>query len=82
MFFGFGHTHVKFFSEKFEKHSAYSYANFKKNYEFINRIIFKNYPTPIAVQKKQMLNIYVLDAIQSYKGVRHSKGLPCRGQRT
>ena len=40
------------------------------------------FPVPIALQKKHTLNVYVLDMIQSYKGVRHARGLPCRGQRT
>lgn len=32
--------------------------------------------------KKTTINIFFLDFIQSYKGWRHSKGFPCRGQRT
>lgn len=40
------------------------------------------YPVPIALHKKHTLNVYLLDMIQSYKGVRHARGLPCRGQRT
>lgn len=80
--FGFGDTHVDFFSKKFEKHHRHVYSNFKKNYKFFNKKIAALYPVPIALHKKHTLNVYVLDMIQSYKGVRHSRGLPCRGQRT
>ena len=80
--YGYGDSHVDFFSKKFENHNNYYYNNFKKNYKFINNAVIYYYPKQIAIKKKQLLNIYILDAIQSYKGVRHSKGLPCRGQRT
>ncbi len=80
--YGFGETQAIFFSKKFEKHIKYNYYNFKKNYKFFNKKIYNMFPVPIALQKKHTLNVYVLDMIQSYKGVRHSRGLPCRGQRT
>jgi ribosomal protein S13 len=80
--YGFGDTHVDFFSKKFEKHPRHLYENFKKNYKFFNKKIYNMLPIPIALHKKHTLNVYVLDMIQSYKGTRHSRGLPCRGQRT
>jgi len=80
--YGFGDTQVEYFSKKFEKHTKHLYVNFKKNYKFFNKKIYKAFPMPIALQKKHTLNVYVLDMIQSYKGVRHARGLPCRGQRT
>merc|ERR1711977_664005 len=39
-------------------------------------------PNSKALKKKRLLNIYYLDLISSYRGWRHSKGLPVRGQRT
>ncbi len=80
--YGFGVSHMIYFSQKFEKHNKHLYKNFKKNYKFFNKKIYKIFPTPIALYKKHTLNVYVLDMIQSYKGVRHARGLPCRGQRT
>ncbi len=80
--YGFGLTHVTYFSQKFEKHTTHLYLNFKKNYKFFNKKIYKSYPVPIALHKKHTLNVYVLDMIQSYRGVRHARGLPSRGQRT
>lgn len=80
--YGFGASHTTYFSQKFEKHTHFLYLNFKKNYKFFNKQIQKVYPAPIALHKKHTLNVYVLDMIQSYKGTRHARGLPCRGQRT
>lgn len=34
------------------------------------------------LKKKQLFNIFVLDLINSYRGLRHAFGLPVRGQRT
>lgn len=39
-------------------------------------------PNSKSFKKKRLLNIYYLDLISSYRGWRHSKGLPVRGQRT
>lgn len=80
--YGFGNSQISFFSQKFEKHQQYLYENFKKKYKYFNKKINKMFPIPIALHKKHILNIYLLDMIHSYKGVRHARGLPCRGQRT
>jgi ribosomal protein S13 len=80
--YGFGQTHAWYFSQKFERHLKYTYLNFKKKYKFFNKKIYNIFPTSIALHKKHTLNVYVLDMIQSYKGTRHARGLPCRGQRT
>ncbi len=80
--YGFGCTHVSFFAKKFEKHTSHMYDNFKKNYKFLNRNVAARFPAPVVVHKKHTLNVYLLDMIQSYKGTRHARGLPCRGQRT
>ena len=80
--YGFGKTQVDFFTKKFEKHNHFVYDNFKKKYKFFNKKIYNSFPTPIALHKKHTLNVYVLDMIQSHKGIRHARGLPCRGQRT
>jgi len=79
---GFGDMHINFFSKKFEKHPGFFYENFHKNYKFFIKIISLKFPSPIALHKKHTLNVYVLDLIQSYRGSRHIRGLPVRGQRT
>jgi ribosomal protein S13 len=82
MLYGFGNSQVFYFSKKFEKHEHHIYLNFLKNYKFFNKKISLMFPVSIALHKKHLVNIYVLDIIQSYKGTRHARGLPCRGQRT
>ena len=39
-------------------------------------------PSNNDLKKKYTINIFMLDVINSYKGFRHSVGLPVRGQRT
>ena len=42
----------------------------------------ETYPTEGDLRKKVLLDIKRLQEIGSYRGTRHKKGLPCRGQRT
>ena len=42
----------------------------------------KKFPKLIDVETKLKLNLFLLDILQTYKGWRHIKGLPVRGQRT
>lgn len=39
-------------------------------------------PENKELKKKMVFNIFVLDLINSYRGLRHAFGLPVRGQRT
>jgi len=51
----------------------------------LNRIrehIEKNFKVEGELRQQILLNIKVLKEIGSYKGIRHSRGLPVRGQRT
>lgn len=53
--------------------------------EEINRlkeIIEKNYKIEGALRREVMMNIKRLKDISSWRGIRHTKGLPVRGQRT
>lgn len=53
--------------------------------EEVNRlreIIEKNYKVEGDLRREIMLNIKRLKELQSYRGVRHIRGLPVRGQRT
>lgn len=40
------------------------------------------FPKTLDIEIKNRLNIFYLDILQTYKGWRHIKGLPVRGQRT
>ncbi len=48
----------------------------------IYKILLSVVPNNKELKKKVVFNIFVLDLINSYKGLRHAFGLPVRGQRT
>jgi len=48
----------------------------------IYKLLYNVVPDNKEVKKKYINNIYLLDLINSYRGLRHSFGLPVRGQRT
>jgi small subunit ribosomal protein S13 len=48
----------------------------------IQKEITKNYVTEGELRKENAMNIKRLQEIGSYRGLRHKKGLPVRGQRT
>lgn len=48
----------------------------------IQREVSNNYVTEGELRKEIMLNIRRLKDIKCYRGLRHAKGLPVRGQRT
>jgi small subunit ribosomal protein S13 len=53
--------------------------------EEVNRlreIIEKNYRVEGELRREKLTNIKRLKEIGSYRGIRHAKGLPVRGQRT
>lgn len=72
------------------------YQRFEKPYNAFNNIVsdketewnkFKSilstfFPQKKELKKKYALNIFFLDFLNTYRGLRHSKGLPVRGQRT
>ncbi len=48
----------------------------------LKEIIEKEYPIEGELRRKVMMNIKRLKDIGCYRGIRHSKGLPVRGQQT
>lgn len=48
----------------------------------LREIIEKNYKIEGELRREIMMNIKRLKDITSYRGVRHARGLPVRGQRT
>ena len=45
-------------------------------------LLLLSIPENLDIKKRFTLNIFMLDIINSYRGFRHSMGLPVRGQRT
>lgn len=54
----------------------------KNQFELYINFIYEVVPYKFNFFRKLTLNIYVLDVISSYRGWRHCRGLPVRGQRT
>mgnify|MGYP002402902683 FL=1 len=48
---------------------------------FLN-LVHQIVPRKSSLKRRTILNVFMLDAITSYRGWRHYKGLPVRGQRT
>ena len=48
----------------------------------VHKILLGVVPKNKDLKKKTTFNIFLLDLINSYRGLRHSFGLPVRGQRT
>jgi ribosomal protein S13 len=51
-------------------------------YRLFEQLFEKKQITFLSVKKLMKVNILILDFIWSYRGIRHFKGLPVRGQRT
>jgi len=48
----------------------------------VYKILLSVVPDKKDLKKKTIFNIFILDLINSYRGLRHAFGLPVRGQRT
>jgi small subunit ribosomal protein S13 len=48
----------------------------------IYKLLLDVVPENKSLKKKMIFNIFMLDLINSYRGLRHAFGLPVRGQRT
>lgn len=49
---------------------------------YLERFILSKYLIELDLKRSVSNNIFLLKNIKSYRGLRHVKGLPCRGQRT
>jgi len=70
-------------AQRFEMNFNVPLKNFYEHqwvclFPYLTKII----PSTSSIEKRQLLNIFFLDLLNTYKGWRHSKGLPVRGQRT
>lgn len=45
-------------------------------------ILYSFFPKTREIKNKYIINIFLLDFLHTYRGLRHSRGLPVRGQRT
>lgn len=76
-----------FFLQRLEQRLECSmYTNIKElpslTWTIFIKFINNNIPSKSNTRRRVLLNIFLLDLITSYRGWRHYKGLPVRGQRT
>jgi len=81
--FGWGKSIFKLMSERFEKQKNENIVSHKDSeWRKFKSIIFKLCPKNRNLLNRYNMNIFFLDFLNTYRGLRHSKGLPVRGQRT
>ena len=80
---GFKLFNIKMFEQRLELSSNFS-INLYKNSKWLilNYLLDSIIPNNKNLKKRRLINIYFLDFISSYRGYRHSFGLPVNGQRT
>lgn len=80
---GFKKNSINFFEQRLETSTNYS-INLYKNSKWLvlNNLLDNVIPNNKSLKKRRLINIYFLDFIGSYRGYRHSFGLPVNGQRT
>lgn len=81
--FGFSKKLYNLVISRIENRSILKIKNFKTSkllavYKILNSVV----PDNKSIKKKYIMNIFMLDLVNSYRGWRHSVGLPVRGQRT
>lgn len=81
--YGLKYKLVKIIEERVENSSETILSNFNKNeWEHFIDIIYNVVPYKTDLFKRKSFNIFMTDVITIYRGWRHFKGLPVRGQRT
>ena len=81
--YGFNKSFIKLFEIRCEVLKEFSFNQYSITHwiGFFN-FFYKILPRNKMIIRKNLLNIFFLDIISSYRGWRHSRGLPVRGQRT
>ena len=82
-FFGIKKHTIQKFEERLEVTDNNYLTDYKNNkWIILNNILYSMVPKNRFMQRRTLINIYFLDFINSYRGYRHSFGLPVNGQRT
>jgi len=81
--FGFSENLYKTLISRTETRVDYKLRGYRTSKVIsIYRILYSIVPNNQELKKKKLFNIFILDLIGSYRGLRHAFGLPVRGQRT
>ncbi len=74
---------ISYVNNRLEKNLNIKLKDLKKNdWEIFSVCLYSIVPFGLNIKKKNIINIYILDMITCYRGWRHFRGLPVRGQRT
>lgn len=83
MNYGFGDVLKNWFKLRFESHLNVIMKDLTNvQFQILLNLLFSLVPKRGYLKRRCVLNLYMLDLITSYRGWRHFKGLPTRGQRT
>lgn len=81
--YGLKHTALNIFEKRLELFTDNIISDFSSSqYTALLNIFYQIIPNKKSLKDRRLLNIFFLDVINSYRGWRHSRGLPVRGQRT
>lgn len=81
--YGFSKNLLNIFYKRLETRIEKKTKNLKTSEMFVVNLILNSItPENKDLKNKTIINIYMLDLINTYRGARHSFGLPVRGQRT
>lgn len=81
--FGLKRYSLSCFERRAENFSNNNLANWvSAQYMSMVSLFYEIVPNKRTLRNRNLVNIFFLDVIASYRGWRHSKGLPVRGQRT
>lgn len=80
---GFKNHSISRLEQRLETSTNYSISLYKNSkWLILNNLLDLIIPNNKTLKKRRLINIYFLDFIGSYRGYRHSFGLPVNGQRT
>ena len=80
---GFKNHSINSFEQRLEISTNFNISLYKNSkWLILNNLLDLIIPNNKNLKKRRLINIYFLDFIGSYRGYRHSFGLPVNGQRT
>jgi ribosomal protein S13 len=81
--YGLGLVFKNIFKLRFESDLGITIKDLNNvQFNIFIKLLYNVVPKRSSLKKRCILNLYLLDLITSYRGWRHFKGLPTRGQRT
>jgi len=81
--YGLNNTSINFLENRIESFKEYEFDKiYSYKWVILLKVLLNIIPNNRFIKDRILLNIFYLDLIMSYRGWRHSRGLPVRGQRT